>query len=389
MAANKSVKKKAREVKSPGTTSNSNVRALAELVGLASRLNSSRSFDNLLSNFYRGLSEIWPGAGVRMCSIDIESDLLIPLESMSAEPIPINGSLLGTVAIKCSNILVRDLETHPDYLRGKEAPPGLTWKSAIAFPVRVNDTPSYVIGVFLPSGTNLTTSDAVILERAVSLIEPLLSRWQRHDMELTAFRAIARGIASAIDARDPHLIGHGERVSEFSQAIARMHGLDGGFTQRLGLAGLLHDVGRLGIPEAILTKPGKLTPEEYRIVTAHPELSVRFLQKVEYLYDVFGAIRHHHEHFDGSGYPDETEGDDIPLGARIITVADSFDAMTSPRSFRGAMSDEDAIEELENGKGTQFDPLLVEDFIRAYDEKMIISQNVLKADDPLDFLRAF
>ncbi len=366
------------------------VRVLAELIDFATRLNSSGSLENLLSSFSLSLGDIWGGAGIRVCAVDQDAGLLIPLHTYSAmNPIPMQGSLFGTVIRSGRCTLVPDLDRSAAYIRGREAPPGLLWQSAIVCPIPPCTRPSHVVGVFLPAGRSVGPADVTLLERAVSLLEPLLERWRSQEVQLEAFKAISHAIAAAVDARDPHLVGHGERVSEFAQATGRVHGLEPGFIDRLALAGLLHDVGRLGIPESILSKPGPLTPDEFRVIRAHSDLSVRFLEKVDYLSDVFSAIRHHHERFDGGGYPDGLEGEDIPLGARILAVADAFDAMTSPRPFRDAMSDADALRELHSQKGGQFDPILVESLARAYEEKMILSQNVLKADDPLASLRDF
>ena len=364
-----------------------NTRALAELIGLACELNSADSIDGLLDSFARGLSDIWPGAGVRLCEVNTPGKCLIPLDRMPSDPIPIRGTLLGNIAKDGRVTVVADLDDDPAYFRGKEAPPGLTWKSAIGSPIPLNGEASHVVCVFLPERTPITVEDESLLERAVLLLEPLLARWRSQDERLKAFYDIAKAIAAAVDARDPHLVGHGSRVSEFAQHTARVHGLKPGFIERIGLAGLLHDIGRLGIPEVILSKPGILSAEEQRIVRAHPELSVKFLEDVEYLSDVFPAIRNHHERYDGEGYPDGLEGEDIPLGARLLAVADSFDAMTSARAFRGPVSDEEALDELRKLSGRQFDPILVEAFCRAYEEKLIISQNVLSADDPLSQLR--
>ena len=365
------------------------VRALAELIGLASRLGSASSVDDLLLVFARGLADIWPGTGVRLCEVRKEAGCLLPLEPSPAQPIPIEGSLLGTVATGGSARAVADLAREPAYLRGKEAPPGLTWSSAILCPIPSGDEPTHVVGVFLPDGIAPGPDDRTLLERAVTLVEPLLGRWTSQDVKLKAFRDIAVAIAGAVDSRDPHLVGHGSRVSEFAQAVAKVHGLERGFIERLGLAGLLHDIGRLGVPETILAKPGPLSPAEFRIIRAHPDLSVRFLKGVDYLSDVFPTIRHHHERYEGGGYPSGLEAEDNPLGARLLAVADAFDAMTSPRPYRSPLADSEALAELKREQGKQFDPILVEAFVRAYDEKLILSQNVLRADDPLAELRLY
>jgi HD-GYP domain-containing protein (c-di-GMP phosphodiesterase class II) len=365
----------------------SSARALAELIGLAAGLNSAESSDDLLTTFAKGLTDIWPGAGVRLCEVRKQAKCLVPHGDPGADPIPLKGSFLGSVAAdKCSR-RVPSLIDEPDYLRGREAPSGVNWRSAIACPIPLAGDPVWVVGVFLPDGIASGLQDLILLERATSLLEPLVRRFENQGIRLTAFREIAHAIASAVDARDPHLVGHGGRVCEFAQAAARIHGMRPEFIDRLGLAGLLHDIGRLGIPERILSKPGSLTPEEYRIVQTHPGLSEHFLEKVEYLKDVLPAMRHHHERYDGGGYPSGLEADDIPLAARLLTVADAFDAMTSPRPFRGAMSDAGAIDELRREQGKQFDPILVEAFLRAYEEKLILSQNVLRTDDPLAQIR--
>jgi HD-GYP domain-containing protein (c-di-GMP phosphodiesterase class II) len=363
------------------------VHALAQLINLAAKLNSTESTDDMLSVFSLGLREIWPGAGIRLCEVRHDAKCVVPLDRANCDPLPLYGSLLGSVALSNKGALVTELDNEPLYQRGREAPSGVSWRSLVACPIPLDNEINWVMGVFLPDGVPVGPSDGVLLERAVSILEPLLKRWEKQRIRLAAFREIARAIASAVDARDPHLVGHGGRVSEFAQATARVHGLHGELIDRLGLAGLLHDIGRLGIPESLMSKPGPLTADESRIVQMHPVLSEKFLGSVEYLGDVLPAIRHHHERYDGGGYPEGLEGDDIPLLARILCVADAFDAMTSPRAFRGPMSDIETMAEMVRESGKQFDPILVEAFIRAHEEKLILSQNVLRADDPLAEIR--
>lgn len=365
------------------------IRSLAELVGLVTRLTACETLEDLLNTFGRGLSDIWPSAGIRLCHVDHMSGTLIPSLAGSVVPIPIMSSFLGRAVSEPSPVISENLDNEAKYLRGREAPPGLLWRKAIAVLIPIDDKPEFVIGVYLPDGDEINNGDLLAMHRAIELLQQLINRWQVQDLRLNAFREITASMAYAIDARDPYLIGHSERVSEFSRASAMIQGLSVMFIDRLGIAGLLHDVGRLGIPESILLKTEKLTPEEYKLVKSHPDLSIQFLGRVEYLRDLLPVIRHHHECFDGSGYPEGLEGDDIPLGARIIAVADAFDAMTSPRPFRGPMKDSAALAELKKKAGSQFDPIVVQSFTRAYDEKLIISQNVLEAHDPLALLRPF
>ncbi|HEX9746587.1 MAG TPA: HD-GYP domain-containing protein [bacterium] len=361
--------------------------ALAELVGLATRLTAAQCQPDLLAAYVAGLHDIWQGAGIRLCLLDHQSGMLIPKFSNLAEPIPIMGSFLGRVVSESAIIVSHDLDKENIYLRGREAPPGLIWKKAIAGAIPVAESPGYVVGIFLKEDYEVAEKDILNLQKSIEIVHQLIDRWDSQDIRLNAFREITIAISAAIDSRDPYMIGHGERVSEFATAISRTHGLSETFTERLGIAALLHDVGRLGIPETILFKTGRLTDEEMEIVKAHPDMSASFIRRIEYLKDLVPVIRHHHERFDGSGYPDGLEGELIPLGSRILAVADAFDAMTSPRPFRGPMSDMDALDELRRESGGQFDPVIVEEMERAYLDRLIISQNVFSASDPLQGYR--
>ncbi|MBI3269558.1 MAG: HD domain-containing protein [Planctomycetes bacterium] len=183
-----------------------------------------------------------------------------------------------------------------------------------------------------------------------------------HDMELL-FKDCIKTIVAAIEAKDKYTHGHSERVTMYAMAIAR----DMGFTPRemenLQLAGLLHDVGKIGIPERILTKPGRLTPEEYEIMKAHPVLGAEMIKNIHNTELSVAGIRWHHERVDGKGYPDGLSANQIPLIARVLCVADSYDAMTSNRPYKKNLTDEEALEEVRRCKGTQFDPEVTEVFL--------------------------
>jgi HD-GYP domain-containing protein (c-di-GMP phosphodiesterase class II) len=166
-------------------------------------------------------------------------------------------------------------------------------------------------------------------------------------------------LAEAIEAKDPSLRGHSEEVSGHVGAVAEQLGMSEERCDRLLLGSLLHDVGKLAIPMQILLKPGKLTPAERAIVQDHPAIGSRIVESVPGLAEVVPAILHHHERYDGRGYPDGLAGEEIPLEARVIAVADSFSAMTSERPYRRRMSREEARDELERCAGTQFDPVVV------------------------------
>ena len=176
------------------------------------------------------------------------------------------------------------------------------------------------------------------------------------------------GLANALEAKDAYTCGHSMRVARLARQLARGAGLPHGAADTIGQAALLHDLGKIGVPEGILRKPGPLTTDEWEIMRAHPTIGAQILEPFRFLARAVDIVRHHHERFDGGGYPFGLAGARIPLAARIFAVADSFDAMTSDRPYRPAMPGEVAIREIQGGAGTQFDPAVVEAFLVLADE---------------------
>lgn len=178
------------------------------------------------------------------------------------------------------------------------------------------------------------------------------------------FDGFIHAFINAIDAKSPWTKGHSERVTEYSLAIAKELGLNDFELEDLKIAGLLHDIGKIGTYDIILDKPVRLTPEEYNLINQHPVKGEQILKPIKQLKHILPIIRHHHERFDGKGYPDGLKGEEIPLLSRIICVADSYDSMTSDRPYRDAAIKEYAIYELKKCSGTQFDPKVVEAFLK-------------------------
>ncbi len=171
-------------------------------------------------------------------------------------------------------------------------------------------------------------------------------------------------LVNATEARDPYTRGHSERVAHYATLLAREVGMPQEEIRTLWLAGLLHDIGKIGVRDAVLYKPGPLNEEEYRRVQNHPILAAQILSPIPGLRKVVPIVLHHHEWYNGNGYPDGLAGEGIPPGARLLAVVDGFEAMTSVRAYRPAFTPEEALERLEQSSGTQYDPCLVQAWVR-------------------------
>jgi HD-GYP domain-containing protein (c-di-GMP phosphodiesterase class II) len=179
--------------------------------------------------------------------------------------------------------------------------------------------------------------------------------------------AVVRSLAAAVDIRDGYTRTHSHLVSELSAAVARRIGLPGTEVARVSVGALLHDVGKIGIPDAILAKEGSLSSDEWNCVRKHPLLGKQILEQAPELTDVTPLVLHHQERYDGTGYPDKLQGKEIPLGARIIAAADAYHAITSDRPYRGRRNHSEAVQELRRYSGAQFDPQVVDTLMDIFD----------------------
>lgn len=188
----------------------------------------------------------------------------------------------------------------------------------------------------------------------------------RIELEKTYFETIA-ALAKTVERRDSYTGGHADRVTLYATLTAEELGLDNQSKEDVKLAALLHDIGKISIPDAILSKGSRLTVEEFEIMKSHPQNGIEIIQNIHSLENLVPAIVSHHEAFNGKGYPYGLSGEEIPLGGRIIAVVDTFDAITSSRSYRKRSSVEKGAEEIKRCSGTQFDPEIVQAFIRVFE----------------------
>ena len=252
---------------------------------------------------------------------------------------------------------------------------------SLAGGIRADDAPLRGLAQFLVSYLGYATFGLLIAGlwatvqsiSAVLVLLPLfIARWAfgHYLAQQRSYDATIAALCQAVETKDYYTRGHCTRVSGASTMIAQEIGMGPERMRAIGYAGMLHDVGKLGVPTKVLQKEGRLNEEEYAAIQLHPMRGLEIVRGIDFLDEAFAGIMHHHERQDGGGYPMGLAGAEIPEFARIIAVADAFDSMTSDRAYRKAKSKEEAVAELRKGAGTQFDPIMVSAFIRALDKRV-------------------
>jgi putative two-component system response regulator len=202
-----------------------------------------------------------------------------------------------------------------------------------------------------------------------NVLKPNIELYELHkriNRELSTFYNV---LVNLIEGKDAYTAGHSQRVGKYAGEIAEAMGLSPEQRRNISCGSMIHDIGKIGIPDAILNKPGKLTDEEFAKIKEHPMTGQKMIDSYEALSPLFPLVKHHHERFDGRGYPTGLRGEEIPIGAAVIAAADSIDAMTSNRSYRDAQDWSFAAEQVEKGKGTQFNPLIADFALKVIKEK--------------------
>lgn len=289
--------------------------------------------------------------------------------------IPIGSGPVGMAYTEGKSFVVNNVLSDDSYEPWKHLASVQGYSSMIALPLLAKGQSIGVICIYFNEPRYLKDHEMNLLTTAANEAAIAIENARIYENLQDAFVGTIRSLAETIDAKDAYTRGHSERVSLYAEAIARGLGLQGAELHTIRYAGYLHDVGKIGIPDAILSKPGKLTADENHVIQKHPVLSEKILKPVNFPFPVQSIVRHHHERYDGKGYPDSLAGEEIPLGARILFVADAFEAMTSDRPYRKALTREMALGELERNKVTQFDPRVVEVLAR-----IIRSENTVRRE---------
>ena len=288
-------------------------------------------------------------------------------ETVKTITLNIGEGIAGWVARKGEPLIVNAPDKDPRFFKGVDCRTGYKTRNMICVPVKAKGKVMGVLEAINKQGkTGFNQDDLSLFASLADLVAIALDNARLYQELEEMFFQTAESLSEAIEKRDPYTGGHTKRVTTYSLSIARHLLLKPEETKWLKLASVLHDIGKIGIEDQILRKKEPLSPEEFTIIKHHANIGAEIIQHVRQLREIIPGVKYHHEQIDGRGYPEGLIGDEMPMLAKIVAVADSYDAMTTDRSYRKAMGKEVAIEELRKCSGTQFDKDVVEAFIRAY-----------------------
>jgi HD-GYP domain-containing protein (c-di-GMP phosphodiesterase class II) len=242
-------------------------------------------------------------------------------------------------------------------------------RSEIAVPLKIGEKTIGVINIESYKKYTFTEKDLELLTLVANQASVAIQNSQLYSSLKQSYLDSIKTLVSAIEAKDPYTSGHSERVRKYALKIAKKLRLSPKQIEELDYAGYLHDIGKIGISDSLLTKPSPLTKEEYEVVKEHPRIGHNILMHARHLAGACEIIRFEHERYDGTGYPNGLKKNEIPIGAKIIAVADAYDAMTTDRPYRRALSKNEAIRRIKECSGTQFDPKVVKAFLEILDKK--------------------
>ncbi|MCL2389827.1 MAG: GAF domain-containing protein [Endomicrobia bacterium] len=287
----------------------------------------------------------------------------LPPDVVSSVKMKIGQGIAGRVAQTGKPIFVEDIESDIRFLRPNTGDRYHS-KSFISVPLRVKNRVVGVLNINAPREIkSFEDRDVRLLTILADQAAMTLENIELYNNLQNFYFEMIQTLARAIDAKDSYTFDHADRARRYAKLIAeRMH-LPQAIVRHVEYAALMHDIGKIGIEDTILRKPGKLTPDEIEIIKKHPVIGNKIISPVTFLSPVAPMVLYHQEWYDGNGYPEGLRGEEIPLGSRIVAAIDAYDAMTSDRPYRKALPKEYAISELVRGAGTQFDPNVVEVFV--------------------------
>lgn len=294
-------------------------------------------------------------------------------ESIKKVILDIDKGIAGWVAQKGEPLRVNHPEKDPRFFKEIDDRTGFKTRNLLCVPVRVKER---ILGVLeainKKDGKDFNEEDLSLFESLANQVAIALDNARLYQEMEEMFFQTAESLADAIEKRDPYTGGHTRRVTQYSLALAKYLSLRPEELRLLKMASVLHDIGKIGIDDQVLRKPTSLEPHEFDLIRKHPKMGAEIIGHIKQLKEIIPGVKYHHEYMNGKGYPEGLIGEGIPMIARIIAVADTYDAMTTDRPYRKALSKEIAISELKKGSGTQFDWKVVEAFLQAFHSGEII-----------------
>jgi HD-GYP domain-containing protein (c-di-GMP phosphodiesterase class II) len=288
-------------------------------------------------------------------------------EDIKTIPLNFGEGIAGWVAQHGKPLIVNSPEKDPRFFKGVDERTEFKTRNIICVPVKVKEK---IIGVLEAINKQkkgrFNKEDLSLLTSLADQVAIALDNSRLYQELEEMFFQTAESLADAIEKRDPYTGGHTQRVTLYSQSIAKFLQLKPLERKWLKIASVLHDIGKIGIEDHILKKPERLSPEEFNMIKRHSDMGAEIIEHIRQLRESIPGVKYHHEHVNGKGYPDGLRGEEIPILAKIVAVADTYDAMTTDRPYRKATEKEVAIEELRRCSGTQLDKEVVEAFIQAY-----------------------
>lgn len=343
-------------------------------------MSSSPEYDTVNENILREARRALNADHASLFLLDEDSGylMLVRAEGFTSDQID-NLKLLGSWEVineqlleKKKPILANDIRKNPMF-RNKALPfssERLPIHSFIAVPLLKDN---HTVGALIVSNKKrhsgvFTKQDENFLDTLSNYVAIALINAKLYIKLKELFMSTVKSLVKAVDAKDQYTSGHSERVMKYAYTIGREMGLEHEKLENLRLSSLLHDIGKLGIKESVLSKPGSLSARERRQMNHHPSIGVKIVDSIADSHKIIRGIMEHHEHYDGRGYPNGLKGKEISLDGRIIAVADIFDALTTSRPYKRKYSPEEAFNMVRKGSGTQFDPQVVRAFVKSYEK---------------------
>jgi len=275
--------------------------------------------------------------------------------------------IAGWVLQHCKPLIINDVSSDKRFNGKVDKTTGFITKAIIAVPMTVHRKTIGVIEVLNKlDGSDFNNEDLEILLSVASTAAMAIENTRLQQEVQDGYKSTISALAATVDAKDPYTCGHSKRVMEYALLGGIQLSLPKNELEVLEYGAILHDIGKIGISDIILRQPGPLSPHQLIIMREHPMIGFRILEDIPFLEDASKLVLYHHERYDGKGYPKGLKGLDIPLGARLLAIADSFDTMTTERAYRAALSEKYAIDELHKCSSTQFCPVAVDAFLSGY-----------------------